>query len=89
MNKSRVHIDGIEIRLKGISQGAARGAIDGLGDALLRHLASKNAALPRHAMQVDGIDAGRHSMATGISAEDLQKALVEHIGAAIERRITQ
>jgi hypothetical protein len=82
-----IHIDRLEIRLKGTSPGAARGAVDGLGNELMRHLSDGRLEGARGAARIDAIDIPALKAGRGVSAAELRAAIVRRIGDEIERKI--
>ncbi|HVZ41839.1 MAG TPA: hypothetical protein VHI13_21335 [Candidatus Kapabacteria bacterium] len=89
MRENRVHIDGLEIRVKGVSPAIVREAMEGLGDELAGHLAGRAGSGGMRSARIESLDAGSHTVAPGAPAAALRRAIVERLGDEIERRINQ
>ncbi|MBS1912269.1 MAG: hypothetical protein JST22_09815 [Bacteroidetes bacterium] len=89
MSENSVHIEGLEIRVMGVSPATVREAMEGLGDELAGHLAARAGGERMRSARIDSLDAGSHAVAPGAPAAALRRAIVERLGDEIERRINQ
>jgi hypothetical protein len=77
----RVHIDRLELDLRGIAPATADAAARALGPALARTLASPGG----HVAPADRMDAGRITSPAAPGAHDLAARIATHIARTIRR----
>jgi hypothetical protein len=77
----RVHIDRLELDLRGIPAATAQRAVDLLGPALGKALAGGKAH--KAAGHVNGADAGRISTSAGVEPQPLARKMARRIAATI------
>jgi hypothetical protein len=91
VNSRNVHIDRLEIRLRGVSAEAARASTEGLGRALLEELAGRTAPAPHVPRQADGGTEGvRQSTSRGEEAggaNALRHLIAREVAATVRERL--
>ena len=84
MPTTEVHIDSIQLELRGVSPAAAQAALASLGpalhDAVATRLAGRNATMPTHA---DIVTAPSLRVPTGADATSLRNTLAQHLATTI------
>ena len=84
MNKRRIDVDRLEIRLKGVSAASDRAAVGGLGRELMGQLAT-----PRHGPggqrtgTIDHVDSGTVRLASGATPSELRRTIAGRIAVSV------
>jgi hypothetical protein len=88
LSKRNIEIDRLEVRLTEISPEVARTAVAGLGQELLRQLASLSNGEPgKGAHRIDEIDSGTLKLAKGTSPGVLRNAIAQKITGSIHSKL--
>jgi hypothetical protein len=87
MSAPEIHIDCIELSLRGVCPAAARNAVASLGPALQQAIAAQRAG--RSAESMPGIDRVPPplNVPAGIDAASLRNLLARHLARAISNRL--
>lgn len=87
MNKRSIHIDRLQIRLKGISPESARAAVGDLGRELMGQLATPSRGPNRQRTgNIDHLDSGTVHLTAGTTPSALRETLASRIAVSINSR---
>lgn len=86
MGKRNIHINQIQIRLRGVSAKTARNATSGLGHEVMNQMSQKRTE-QKGAIALDAIEIPAVRVANGIRGNEMRGVLAEHIASAIEKRL--
>jgi hypothetical protein len=86
MSRNNVHIDRLEIRMKGISPEAARAAANGLGSEVLESLGSI-ANGSKHGARIGRVDAGNLKVDSGSGSAGLRQQIAQRVANSVQSRM--
>lgn len=84
--KRNIHINQMQIRLRGVSAEKARNATTGLGQEIMSQI-GQGEQPKRSGMNLDNIEIPTVRVANGTQANDLRRILSEEIASAIEKSL--
>lgn len=88
MNKQRIKIDRLEIRLRRIAPEVARSAVSGLGRNLLDQLSSlQSSSARKRAINIARLDPDALQVAAGVKPAELRSAIGESIANSIRSKL--
>lgn len=88
MSTRNVHIDRLEIRMKGISPEAARASASGLGSEVLEGLGSiANANQSKRDTRIGKVDAGNLKVDGATGPTELRRRMAEQVVRSIQAKI--
>ncbi len=88
MNKQRIKIDRLEIRLRGIAPETARSAVSSLGQNLLDQLSSpRSLSARKRAINIARLDPEALQVAAGVKPDELRNAIGERIANSIRSKL--
>jgi hypothetical protein len=88
MSKNNVHIDRLEIRMKGISPEAARASANGLGSEVLESLgAIANQNGSKRGARIGKIDAGHLNVNSTTGSAGLRQRIAQQVANSVRSRM--
>ena len=88
MGKQSIHIERVEIRLRGVSAETARASAAGLGHALLAELAGgTRAAPPTGGDATEGVRPAASQRGEQGGAQELQLSIARRVAASVRERL--
>jgi hypothetical protein len=88
VSKQNIHIERVEIRLRGVSAEAARASTAGLGHALLAELVGRTRAAPQTGGDADeGVGPATSRREEQGGAPELQLSIARKVAASVRERL--
>ncbi len=80
----KIHIDRLQLHLKGISPSLARSAINGLGQEVLKQLSEGKLKTQNNNINIDTVQAGRVKLKQNTSTTNLTQQMAKAVAGAVK-----